>query len=97
MDAHIIIGFLTIGALVVIQLLAFAFGYGKLHQKAKDHHDEIVNTKDAVKAVEKQMSEMNGTQRVHTRSLEIACASISKLESESGQHDTRLTKLEVKK
>lgn len=46
-------GFISIGVLVVIQIVCFAYGYGKLSQKVNDSADRI-------NKVEKRQSSMNG-------------------------------------
>ncbi len=41
MESSMIIGFVSIGILLIGNMVAFAYGYGKICQKVKDHHERL--------------------------------------------------------
>ena len=49
---NIIIGFSSLGALIIIQLIAFTFAYGKLTQRVADMSGQIHNLSDRIERLE---------------------------------------------
>ena len=96
METSLVIGLWSIGILVLINVVFFAFSNGKLHQKANTSAKQVEGLVKTVDKLEKHVGEQNGTLLVHTKSLEIACAAVTKLETDREKHGIRLTKLEVK-
>lgn len=54
----ILIGIISVGALVIVQLVAFAFGYGKLKQLAEDNRTSIDSLGKQVSDLNKASSEI---------------------------------------
>jgi len=50
-------GILSVGFLLLVQLVAFAFGYGKLWQHVKEQNGDIREIKADVKDIKKELKD----------------------------------------
>ena len=46
------LGFITLGGLVIVQLITFAYGYGKLTQKVKDISQRLNDFSHRIEKIE---------------------------------------------
>ena len=55
-----IVGFISIGLLVVIQLVTFAYGYGKINQKVSNVDKRLNDLSHILEVLERRIGKLEG-------------------------------------
>ena len=55
-----IVGFIGTAILIVIQLVTFAYGYGKIHQRVSSIDKRLNDLSHSLEAIEKRVGKLEG-------------------------------------